>query len=407
MKRTLWLALALTLILAACQTKTIPVTIFADGQTITRNTTSLVPAEILSAADITLGPNDLVLYNGLPTPADGSLDATGSFTLTVRRAVSVTVIAPEETRTLTSAAFTVGQVLTEAGYDLHASDRVDPPVETPVLSGAEAPMTGLTITYQPGASLTITADGKQVQTRSAAATVGQALAEAGIPLIGLDYAVPSEESPLPTDGQIRVVRVVETVALIQKSLPYTSRFEASADLELDQQDVLQAGEPGLAVSRVRVRAEDGAETARATEAETIVRPAQDRIVGFGTKVVIRTAVVDGVSITYWRAVRVYATSYSPCRSGTSTCYYYTSSRKKVEKGVIAVASRWYSYLVGSGVYVPGYGFATVEDIGGGFPDRYWIDLGYSDADFIAWGDWVTVYFLTPVPASIQYVLPYR
>jgi 3D (Asp-Asp-Asp) domain-containing protein len=75
--------------------------------------------------------------------------------------------------------------------------------------------------------------------------------------------------------------------------------------------------------------------------------------------------------------------------------------------VIAVASRWYSYLAGTGVYVPGYGFATVEDIGGGFPDRYWIDLGYSDDDFITWGDWVTLYFLTPVPVNIQYVLPYR
>jgi uncharacterized protein YabE (DUF348 family) len=379
MRRTLWLALALTLLLAACQTKPFSVTIFADGQTISRPTTSLVPAEILAAADVTLGPNDLILYNGLPTPADGMLDATGPFTLTVRRAVPITVIAPDGTRTITSAAFTVGQALTEAGYSLSASDKVDPPSETPLVAG-------LTVTYQPGASLTITA---------------------GIPLVGLDYAVPSEESPLPTDGQIKVVRVVETVALIQKTLPYSSRFEASADLELDQQDVLQAGEPGLTVSRMRVHSEDGAETGRTTEAETIVRPAQDRIVGFGTKVVIRTATVDGVSITYWRAVRVYATSYSPCRSGTSACYYYTSSRKPVVKGVIAVASRWYPYVAGSGVYVPGYGFATVEDIGGGFPDRYWIDLGYSDADFVGWGDWVTVYFLTPVSASIQYVLPYR
>lgn len=400
MKRTLWLALALIVLLAACQAKPTSVTIFADGQTITRPTTTLIPAEILAAADITLGPNDLILYNGLPTPADVALDATGPFTLTVRRAVSVTVIAPEGTRTLTSAAFTVGQVLSEAGYSVSAGDRVDPPIESPLVAG-------LTITVRPGTSLIITADGMQVQARSAAATVGEALAEAGIPLIGLDYAVPSEESPLPADGQIKVVRVVETVALVQKTLPYTSRFEASADLELDQQDVLQAGEPGLAVSRVRVRAEDGTETGRTTEAETIVRPAQDRIVGFGTKVVIRTAVVDGVSITYWRAVRVYATSYSPCRSGVSACYYYTSSRKKVEKGVIAVASRWWPYLVGSGVYVPGYGFATVEDIGGGFPDRYWIDLGYSDADWVTWGDWVTVYFLTPVPPTIQYVLPYR
>jgi uncharacterized protein YabE (DUF348 family) len=401
MKRILWLALAFLLLLASCQTSTVPVTIFADGQTFTLNSAGRVPADLLAEAGLTLGPDDRLLYLGSLTPPDVALVEAGSYTLTVRRAVTVTLVTPEGTRTLQTSAVSVGQMLTEAGIPLTAADRVDPPVETPVIDG-------LTITYQPGNDLVITVDGgTQVRARSAAATVGQALAEAGIPLIGLDFTVPFEESPLPADGQIRVVRVVENVTLVQKSLAYKPRFEASADLELDQQDVLQAGEPGLAVSRVRVRTEDGTETARQTEAEVVIRPAQDRVVGYGTSVVIRTASVDGVSISYWRAVRVYATSYSPCRSGTSACYYYTSSRKRVQKGVIAVASRWYSYLAGTGVYVPGYGFATVEDIGGGFPDRYWIDLAYSEDDFIAWGDYVTLYFLTPVPATIQYVLPYR
>ena len=398
--RRLILTLAFLLLLASCQTSTVPVTIFADGKTFTLNSAGRVPADLLAEAGLTLGPDDRLLYLGSLTPPDVALVEAGSYTLTVRRAVTVTLVTPEGTRTLQTAAVSVGQTLTEAGIPLTAADRVDPPVEAPVLDG-------LTIIYQPGNDLFITVDGTQVHARSAKATVGQAMAEAGIPLIGLDYAVPSEESPLPTDGQIRVVRVVENVTLVQKSLAYKPRFEASADLELDQQDVLQAGEPGLAVSRVRVRTEDGAETARQTEGEVVIRPPQDRVVGFGTSVVIRTASVDGVSISYWRAVRVYATSYSPCRSGTSACYYYTSSRKRVQKGVIAVASRWYSSLAGTGVYVPGYGFATVEDIGGGFPDRYWIDLAYSEDDFVAWGDYVTLYFLTPVPATIQYVLPYR
>ncbi|KAF0107273.1 MAG: hypothetical protein FD146_1751 [Anaerolineaceae bacterium] len=400
MKRIAWLAPSLLLLLASCQTSAVPVTIFADGGTFTLTSAERVPADLLAEAGLALGADDRVLYLGSPAPPDTALDAAGPITLTVRRALTVTLVTPEGTRVLHTSAASVGQALTEAGILLAAADRVDPPVEARLVDG-------LTITYQPAAGLVITADGMQVQTRSAAATVGQALAEAGIPLVGLDYAVPSEESPLPADGQIRVVRVVESVALVQKSLAYTSRFEGSADLELDQQDVLQAGEPGLAVSRVRVRSEDGAETARTTEGEVVIRPPQDRVVGFGTKVVIRTATVDGVSITYWRAVRVYATSYSPCRSGVSACYYYTSSRKKVQIGVIAVASRWYPYLVGTGVYVPGYGFATVEDIGGGFPDRYWIDLAYSDDDWVGWGEYVTLYFLTPVPPTIQYVLPYR
>jgi hypothetical protein len=49
---------------------------------------------------------------------------------------------------------------------------------------------------------------------------------------------------------------------------------------------------------------------------------------------------------------------------------------------------------------------VVADTGGGYPDgRYWIDLGYSDADYVPWAKYVTVYFLTPVPASIPWILP--
>jgi 3D (Asp-Asp-Asp) domain-containing protein len=59
---------------------------------------------------------------------------------------------------------------------------------------------------------------------------------------------------------------------------------------------------------------------------------------------------------------------------------------------------------GAAVYIPGYGFATVEDIGAGFSDRHWIDLGYSDEDWVSWSGYVTVYFLTPIPSNIMYVL---
>ena len=42
--------------------------------------------------------------------------------------------------------------------------------------------------------------------------------------------------------------------------------------------------------------------------------------------------------------------------------------------------------------------------GGGLPDRHWIDLGYSDDDWEGWGGWMTIYFLTPVPATVMWIL---
>jgi hypothetical protein len=59
---------------------------------------------------------------------------------------------------------------------------------------------------------------------------------------------------------------------------------------------------------------------------------------------------------------------------------------------------------GQPLFIPGYGYATIEDVCGGCTDRPWIDLGYSDNDWQQWSSWVTVYFLTPVPPNIIHVL---
>jgi hypothetical protein len=255
-------------------------------------------------------------------------------------------------------------------------------------------------------------DGVKVKARSSAEIVGQALAEAGFPLVGLDYAVPSEDSPLPADGQLRVVRVVEAIALSQKALPYQTRTELSADLEIDQQSLLQNGEPGLAITSTRTRLEDGVQVARQTGSESIVRPAQDRILGFGTKIVIRTAVVGGVPIEYWRAFKVYTTFYTPCGFGTVKCQYYTSTRTLVRHGEIAMVYPWFLLFAHNQVFVPGYGLATVEDNNGARTSAhwgtYWIDLGYSETDTeFSDNQYVTLYFLTPVPDNVAntYILP--
>lgn len=61
-------------------------------------------------------------------------------------------------------------------------------------------------------------------------------------------------------------------------------------------------------------------------------------------------------------------------------------------------------MVGQQVYIPGYGFAVIEDMGGGIAGSNWVDLAYSDEEFIGWHSYVTVYFLTPVPGNILYDL---
>lgn len=244
--------------------------------------------------------------------------------------------------------------------------------------------------------------------RSSAGTVGKALAGAGIPLIGLDYSFPAESEALPTDAHIQVVRVTESFTLAHKTIPFETETVSSPDVELGTQETVQVGLNGLAVVRTLIRYEDGQEISRVVEGESVVRPPTTRMVNTGTKIVVNTVSVDGVTLEYWRAYEMYATVYSPCNSGINGCSYGTASGLKAGKGVVAVDPSMFSYLQGQRIYVPGYGFAVIGDVGGGYIvedligiSRYrWIDLGFDDDNIFDMSGWMTVYFLAPAPASV-------
>jgi uncharacterized protein YabE (DUF348 family) len=397
MKLSHSLVLGITLILIACQPAApATVTIIDNGKAQTLQTDENVPSVILTQAGINLGVNDRVLFNGMAVDP-GLPIVTSPIILQIRRAVPLTIISPNGQQQFDSSASTVGEALKDAGISLQQNDTVDPPLETPI----NGP---LTIQLVPSRELTITVDGKAMQVQSSARTVGEALAEAGIPLVGLDYSRPFENEALPEDGQIKVVRVNDSIVLVQKPIPFESELVASAEVPLDQTQILAPGENGLSVQRIRVRYEDGQEVSRVTEEETMVRPPKARTLAYGTKVDIKTAVVDGREIEYWRAVPMYATSYSPCRLGTSICGSTTASGKQLQKGIVALRTDLYHQLQGQLLYIPGYGYATVEDACGGCVGQPWIDLGFSDDDFEPWHQTVIVYFLTPVPQNIPYTL---
>jgi uncharacterized protein YabE (DUF348 family) len=408
MKRFFWFLLALVLI--SCQ-QSQPTVYILDGQNVfTFQPKSLTPAELVLQAGLTLSPADKIYYNGFELPTDYSLPPGGMYTLQIRRAVDVILVTPDGQTTFQSTAATIGQAVTQAGLQLYAADFLSPPAEAPLIvpAGGNAP---LTVTYRPARDLTISVDGKSMTVKSSALTVGKALAEAGIPLLGLDKSLPAESEAVPTNpnnpgagGQVKIVRVSESVSLLEKSIPYKTEYQMSDELELGAENLIKAGQTGLAISRVRVRLEDGVEVSRVTEAETVVRPPEKRVVGQGTKIAVDTLPGTG-GLQYWRAVSMYATWYSPCHSGIDGCSYGTASGLPVKKGIAAMIPANFNALRGQQVYIPGYGVAVIADSGGGIPGKLWIDLAYTDDDNSPKiTGWVTVYFLMPVPPNAAYVL---
>lgn len=380
------------------------VQLLADGQVRVLETGESNPTIILAQLGLDLEPGDRLMVAGKTISLNEELPDSPALLLELKRAVTVTLNVDGETRELLTSAPTVGQALADNGVSLTAADMLEPSAETPLSDG-------MTVVLQKAAPVRIRVEGEELEAFTAAKTVGEALADAGLALQGLDFSEPAAEDELPADGEIRVVRVRESVVVEQEIVPHDTDFQADPEAELDTTSIVQEGQDGLSATRLRVRYEDGEEVSRAEEALRVFVEPKTGITGYGTKIVIKTAVVDGVTIEYYRAVNVFATYYTPCRSGVDSCLYGTSSGLPLQRGVVATYLNWYRELKLASVYVTGYGPGTIADVGA-WPDRSvpWIDLAFSDAEAEAndppWSNgYVTMYFTTPVPFYVPPIWP--
>lgn len=397
MKKIRMLMLALMIFLFACQPTNTHITILDGEKTYTVTTEQRVPFFILTEAGIFFQPDDRIFANGVDYQLNQAIP-TNTFQIQLRRAINVTL----NGQTILTSALTVADVLHEAGYQVGIRDFVSPPLDSGIADSAS-------ITFSPARDLSVTLNGAVIPIRSSANTVGEALAEAGIILSGLDSSIPLENEALPADGQIRVVRVSETVDVSLESIPFEIQEIESADVQFGQDEIIEAGVNGVAMIRTRIRYEDGVEVSRVVEDESVLQAPKTQIVASGTKIVL-SPVGGNAPYQYWYATEMYASWYSPCNSGTGGCSYGTASGAPAGFGIVAVDYSIYSYLAGMRVYIPGYGIATIGDTGGGpiietafgVPRTKWIDLGYDDNNIGALSGWVTVYFLEPAPASVPY-----
>ncbi len=347
------------------------------------------PANLI---DNQLFPGDRLVVNGLPLRSDIPTH------IRLRRAVPIRLQADGRELLLHSAASTLGEALWENGIYLYEGDRLDPLPDTPVDGPIQAQL-------HRSIPLSIRIGGQEIRGRSAAETVGAGLNDVGLQLAGLDYAIPDTSQPIPSDGQIQLVRVREQVQMEQQPLSFDTIYQPLDSLKIDNQQIVQPGAYGVITNRIRVRSEDGVEVGRTLEGEWIAQDPTSQIIGYGTQIQIQSVATADGPLDYWRAVDMYATSYSPSRAGVSADarnFGITASGKRLVKGLVAIDRSLIPF--GTMMYVPGYGYAEAADTGGGVKGR-WIDLGYEDDNWVSWSGTVTVYFLTPVPTSIVYVFP--
>lgn len=359
-------------------------------------TAELIPANILQEAGIQLFPKDVLLVEGENISLDQKIAPAEPVSLQLEPAKRVDIYIDQQYQTsLFTQKATFQEVLSEAGLEFNQKDRFSPSLGETLSSSTQLHIT----LAEP---VCVNTNNQEFCGLSAGETISEALADLEITPQNLDYAQPEEDEPIPADRRVTIHQVEERLVLQTDETSFAYSYQEDPNTQLDTTAVIVPGQAGIDVLRTIERIEDATLLASTSEGPWKASNPRDGVMGRGTVAVMQTETVDGQTIEFWRKVSVYATSYHPSTFGDNP---QTRSGLPLAKGTIAVSAAWYPSMALQSVYVQGYGFGTIGDSGGGIPGTYWIDLGYSDEDYVGWHSWTTLYFLAPIPAWYPVVLP--
>jgi len=326
--------------------------------------------------------------------ANGVFPSAGTQTALVPTrpyAVRFTVHEDGFTSTYTSAHITVGQALAGQGVRISEGDSISPPPESELTPGAH-----IYIHHSVGVRLVVAGTEHRIKTRSQ--TVGEVLTQAGISLEGMDRVTPRLSKPVRADMTIRVTTVRDNVEVNEETIPYESLIQYDAELARGVRLIAEGGEPGWMRTEYQVRQVNGWEVRRTLVSEEITLPTNE-IVTIGTYVAATAAAVPAPAVAgavavpqgdpgCARTLNVYATWYTASSAGGSGV---TATGTSVHKGIVAVDPR--VIPLGTRMYIPGYGYGTAADTGGGIVGSH-IDLGYGPNDVKDWRTrWVDICIL--------------
>lgn len=284
-----------------------------DGEPRTLHTFADDVDELLAAEGVGVGPHDLV------APARGeALDDGDEIVVRYGRPVRLTL--DGQSRQVWTTAGTVEGALRQFGIRVEGAS-LSAPRTAPV------PRAGLTLAVRTERSVTFMADGRESTIRTNAATVQEALGQAGITLQGQDTtSVPP--ASFPRDGQtVTVLRITGTREVREERIPYETERTEDDDLFAGTEVVERAGRPGARRVTYALRTVNGVRQKPRKVAEEIVREPVTQLVTVGTKP-LPTSVsgADGLDWGHWPSASPAAARQPPTpRAPTAACTSSTSA----------------------------------------------------------------------------------
>jgi uncharacterized protein YabE (DUF348 family) len=245
------------------------VTLSVDGSPEHVHTFATTVAGFLSAEGIHTGSHDIV------APAPNATLTSGDY-VAVRYGRHVNVTVDGTGKNLWMTATTVSQALDELGVRQDGA-------EMSVPAGMSISRQGISFTVWTERHITFLVDGTSKTVATHAATVKDAMAQAGIILKGQD-SVSAPLTAVPTDGEsISVLRITGTTATTQRSIPFSVTKVQDASLFSGQQQVVTSGQDGTEVVVYAYQTINGVKQSAKQISMTVTKQPVAEVVHVGTK----------------------------------------------------------------------------------------------------------------------------
>jgi resuscitation-promoting factor RpfB len=260
-------ALVLGLVAFVGNNKT--VTLNVDGKVSSVQTFGGTVEQVVKAAKVDLKASDRVSPSLDATVENGSV-----INVNLAKAVKVNLDGAE--KTVSTTARDVAGLVTQLGV---ASSS-----ELSVPKSAQLSVDGSFVAISTPKTVTILADGKAAKTTTTAATVGEVLKDARVKLAAADRTSQPANAKVVSNMVIKVSRVdTSKTATVSEEIPFETLSTDSADILKGEEEVTQAGVPGIVTHKYKLVLVDGREASRTLVSRTVTREPVTEKVTVGTK----------------------------------------------------------------------------------------------------------------------------
>lgn len=252
---------------------------------------------------------------------------------------------------------TVNEVLLDKGIELSLKDKVHPALDNKISSSD-------TITIKRAVEVELAAGNEVIAIETAEDTIKDMinaekdeLKEKGIEFVeGVDEIIPSLETKIEDGLKIQLVDVEVTNEVAIEAIDFETITQEDNNLDIDTEEVRQAGAAGEKEITYKVIKKDGKEVARNIIKSKVIKEPVNEIIAEGTRMVYASR--DG-NVEYKDLIYCESTAYvGGSLTATGTVPVYNPD------GISTIAVDPRVIPLGSLVYVENYGKAIAADTGG-------------------------------------------